>query len=283
MSEACQSRDIGGECAFAEILRALVARSPGARAAVLVDSEGETVDYAGEADAFELRILAAHMTIARTNLVASNVRFFSCLPSGCPSSRACCPMAINSYCHANEGCCFLHCGPSPRALARSQEEAAWSWEEEPFRRAKRPRMGCDQVAQDADGRPLRSMRAGLQAERVCWHDVQVLGLDLTLPGGERGFRARLGPGTKMHDRPRKQWCMVRGRTAVTRPTLPLAVDAHRRATGKSEFAGDLHAKPQPIWRRFTQSEAIAVAPENIVLTLRCGSVDSASPTATGFR
>jgi hypothetical protein len=40
-----------------------VGRVPGARAAALVDRDGETVDYAGEADAFGLRVAAAHWRI----------------------------------------------------------------------------------------------------------------------------------------------------------------------------------------------------------------------------
>lgn len=48
---------------FASILAALVARIPGARAAALVDSLGETVDYAGGVPPFDLRLSAAHWRI----------------------------------------------------------------------------------------------------------------------------------------------------------------------------------------------------------------------------
>jgi hypothetical protein len=48
------------ETPFARILAALVARLPGAYAAALVDTEGETVDYAGSAEAFDIRVTAAH-------------------------------------------------------------------------------------------------------------------------------------------------------------------------------------------------------------------------------
>lgn len=51
------------ESAFSAILRELVARVAGARAAALVDSEGETVDYAGVADPFAIRVTAAHWRI----------------------------------------------------------------------------------------------------------------------------------------------------------------------------------------------------------------------------
>jgi len=51
------------ESRFGVILAELVARVPGARAAALVDRQGETVDYAGPLDAFSVRVAAAHMRI----------------------------------------------------------------------------------------------------------------------------------------------------------------------------------------------------------------------------
>jgi predicted regulator of Ras-like GTPase activity (Roadblock/LC7/MglB family) len=51
------------ESAFATILSMLVARVPGARGAALVDSEGETVDYAGRAKPFDVKVAAAHWRI----------------------------------------------------------------------------------------------------------------------------------------------------------------------------------------------------------------------------
>jgi hypothetical protein len=51
------------ESAFCTILSKLVTRIPGARGAALVDSEGETVDYAGRAKPFDVRVAAAHWRI----------------------------------------------------------------------------------------------------------------------------------------------------------------------------------------------------------------------------
>jgi hypothetical protein len=48
---------------FAAILVRLLSRVPGAYAAALVDVEGESVDYAGVADAFDIRVAAAHARI----------------------------------------------------------------------------------------------------------------------------------------------------------------------------------------------------------------------------
>jgi hypothetical protein len=51
------------ESAFSAILSELVARVPGARAAALVDRDGETVDYAGRGNPYDLRVAAAHLRI----------------------------------------------------------------------------------------------------------------------------------------------------------------------------------------------------------------------------
>jgi hypothetical protein len=49
--------------AFAPILADLLRRVPGALAAALVDMEGETVDYWGALDPFDIKIAAAHLQI----------------------------------------------------------------------------------------------------------------------------------------------------------------------------------------------------------------------------
>jgi len=48
---------------FTTILERLLAATPGSEGAVLVDREGETVDYAGRYDPFELKVCAAHWQI----------------------------------------------------------------------------------------------------------------------------------------------------------------------------------------------------------------------------
>lgn len=48
---------------FAAILGEFVARLPGAIAAAFVDGEGETVDYVGKYDVYELKVVAAHFRI----------------------------------------------------------------------------------------------------------------------------------------------------------------------------------------------------------------------------
>jgi hypothetical protein len=58
------------ESDFARILSALVRRIPGARAAALVDVQGETVDYTGRAEPFDLRVSAAEFRLVLRKLQA---------------------------------------------------------------------------------------------------------------------------------------------------------------------------------------------------------------------
>ena len=51
------------ESAFAAILGDLIKRVPGARSAALVDGDGETVDYSGRGNPYEMRVGAAHFRI----------------------------------------------------------------------------------------------------------------------------------------------------------------------------------------------------------------------------
>ncbi len=55
-------RDIDAT-AFTRILDDLLQRVPGAYAAALVDAEGETVDYSGRGDPFDLKVAAAHLQL----------------------------------------------------------------------------------------------------------------------------------------------------------------------------------------------------------------------------
>jgi hypothetical protein len=57
-----------GTSEFTAILERLVRDTPSARAAALFDFEGETVDYAGRMDPFDLRVVAAHCQILLAEL-----------------------------------------------------------------------------------------------------------------------------------------------------------------------------------------------------------------------
>jgi hypothetical protein len=61
------------ETGFTGILKRLLLATPGAMAAALVDVEGETVDYAGSMDTFELKVAAAEFRIVLMNIESSRL------------------------------------------------------------------------------------------------------------------------------------------------------------------------------------------------------------------
>jgi len=172
------------ESAFTAILVGLVRRVPGARAAALVDFDGETVDYAGSLDPFTLKLAAAHWRIVLQQMTASGgpdvrwlwarARTSSYLVSALPDGYALTLVL-------GRGAGF---GGWRRAIASCArdlgEEAGWSWHGAP----PPPWFPVD-VLTDAKRRPL-ALRCG-EGHRP----VEVLG---AVAGGlgrrERGWRVR---------------------------------------------------------------------------------------------
>jgi len=175
--------------AFTVLLADLISRIPGARAAALVDRDGESVDYAGTLSPFDVKVAAAHWQIilaelARTALLAGprhmvvrgRMRSFviRVLADG---------YAVVLVLAARAG--FL---PSPRAF-------------EVFERGLRVEAGIGAshggptwtpvlVEQDARARPYAiSATPDAPVE-----NLEVLGAVMGLRRGERGFRVRFGSG-----------------------------------------------------------------------------------------
>jgi len=59
--------------AFAPMLAELISRVPGALAAAFVDVEGETVEYWGSLDSFDIKVAAAHLQIELAQLARSTL------------------------------------------------------------------------------------------------------------------------------------------------------------------------------------------------------------------
>lgn len=173
---------------FTPILEQLVASIPGTRGAALVDFEGETVDYAGVIDPFDLKIAAAHWQIVlaqagdtrlgplRQITVRARARSFIVrqLQPG---------YAVVLVLHPHAAFAASH-----RALqdadARLCAEAGWSEPPAPTRW-----YGVD-VETDR-GRPARLRGKG------SWQPVEVMGAMVGLHPRERGFRVRLPSGAEM--------------------------------------------------------------------------------------
>lgn len=195
---------------FTPILEALIERVSGAVSAALVDSEGETVDYAGVGDPFDLRVAAAHLQIllagvervqalgearwmvirgARKSIAAS------VLPDGYVLVlllRARAAFTIST--RALKVC--------TRALA---QEAGWSDLEK--RDGVKQRSWFEvMVRTDRRGRPT-SVRAAFGDPQTKPIAVEVLGAVMGLSVRERGFRVRTAEGSELTlvREPRLRW------------------------------------------------------------------------------
>ncbi len=180
-----------GRSTFTEILEHLLDATPGAVAAVLVDHDGETVDYAGALEPFDLKVAAAHWQIVlaelraieplgamRALVVAARARSYvlRALHEG---------YAVMLVMHRLSGFAY-----SERALhdaaARFSKEAGWP-----------PPHDATRWFQ-AEVEPLESDRMRPARVRVsgAWHRVEVIGAMVGLPLRERGYRVRLQNGVE---------------------------------------------------------------------------------------
>ncbi len=180
----CSSGGIRGESAFASILADLVERTPGARAAALVDFDGETVDYASRSDPFDVRLAAAHWRIV---LHEAQAPFGpACVLSVRAARRSFLVKALpQGYALVVCLSCGVHSAEGGRALPmcvrRLAAEAGWP-------QAAAAAWQPVAVIADARGRPTGLQAAGAEAS-----GLEILG---AVAGGlarfERGWRVRSG-------------------------------------------------------------------------------------------
>jgi predicted regulator of Ras-like GTPase activity (Roadblock/LC7/MglB family) len=178
------------ESPFARILATLVSRVPGAYAAALVDREGETVDYTGHVEPFDVRVAAAHLRIllvqceelafwgTPTTLTVKGTKK-STLLRALPDGYALVVMMRKRAGFARSERAFNVC---ERALAR---EAEW-----PISDVARSWVAAE-VECDVRGRPVRV----IDDSRV--YPVEVLGLVAGISHRERGFRVRTEDGNEI--------------------------------------------------------------------------------------
>lgn len=178
---------------FALILGQLLARIPGAFACCLVDREGETVDYAGVGDPFDVKIAAAHLRILLQQLedlaVLGTPRFLvvrgkarSVVARALPEGYALIVLLRKRAGFTRSERAYAACA---RALA---SEAAWTSPED----AKKPIWHPVIVELDRRGRP-RTVATPDRGVDV----AGVLGSVMGLPPREKGFRVRLTTGGEL--------------------------------------------------------------------------------------
>ena len=175
------------ETPFTTILAWLLGRIPGAYAAALVDELGETVDYTGVGDPFDIRIAAAHSQLllqAVGRLRLGEPRFIvvrgtdkSLLMRGLPEGYA-----LALLLRRRAGFADLM---ARRALAACEralaKEAGWT--------VAGPSWVAAEVVDDARGRPISVGR--------CAARLEVMGALVGLARGERGYRVRTSEGTEL--------------------------------------------------------------------------------------
>lgn len=176
---------------FAAILEDLLEAIPGAQAAALVDFEGETVDYAGALDTFDLKVSAAHWQLVLRDVTETRL--------GTPHQLVIRARArsyiIRQIQPGYAVVIVLHpraaFAASERALqeadARLCAEAGWA-----VPHASTRWYGVDVETEASDRcRPARLRGAD------GWQPVEVMGAMVGLRPREKGFRVRLPSGAEM--------------------------------------------------------------------------------------
>ncbi|MBK8254625.1 MAG: hypothetical protein IPK82_18395 [Polyangiaceae bacterium] len=175
---------------FTEILDRLVVTTPGARGAALVDFEGETVDYAGWVDPYELKVAAATWLIALAEVAVTSFSSFTQIVVRAARSSFVLRRINNDYAlvfvlHARAAFAV-----SDRALAEAEaalaREAGWP-------RGGRAAWFGVSVRTDpgVEHRPQSLLVADI------WQPVEVMGALVGLRDRERGYRVRLHSGAEM--------------------------------------------------------------------------------------
>jgi hypothetical protein len=177
---------------FASILERLVESVPGAKGALMVDVEGEAVDYAGQLDPFEIKICGAHWQIMLGELretrhftqcqqITVRARGYSYIIRQLPEGYA---LVLVLYRHAAFSVSERTLDEFDAALCM---EAGW---ERPAGGAKWFRVDVETQPGDRS-RPRRLRAAGV------WQPIEVMGAMMGLRRREKGFRVRLPSGAEM--------------------------------------------------------------------------------------
>jgi hypothetical protein len=179
------------------LLEDLLDAMPYLRGGAIVDFEGETVDFAGEVDAFELRVAAATMQLMLSEL-RQNAHFEELLEVRVSTGRQGYVVRVLDASYS------LVLIPRPLATFVLSERVLLEVEHRILLEAGlRPRAPLDwfraEVRLDGRRRPskIRAAASLLDFEAPAWLDVEVLGAVVEQAAAPRVFRIRLESGAEL--------------------------------------------------------------------------------------
>lgn len=183
------------ESPFAVLLASLLEALPFARGAALVDFEGETVDYAGTVDPFELRVAAATFQLLlgdlRSTPMCRDLRQVNLV------------LAKSGYLlrvldpHYSLVVVLRKLGTFVVSQRVVDEVAAHILNEAGL---SDRRANWHRVEVDAEGRPPRPrrLRRAISEDEPSWTSIEVLGTLVAVGHSEHGYRVRLGTGAEVN-------------------------------------------------------------------------------------
>ena len=177
---------------FTEILERLLSATPGAQAVALVDFEGETVDYAGRLDTFDLKIAAAHWQIVLAETVET------------PGLGAIRQITLRAR---SRGYVVRRVDKSYAVLLVLHRRASFAVSERALIEVQARlsiEAGCEGPSPDTcwysveiEPEPRDRLRPSKMRVAGTWHPVEVMGTVRGLASREKGFRVRLPSGLEM--------------------------------------------------------------------------------------
>jgi hypothetical protein len=182
---------------FAAILMRLC-HGTGAVGAALVDFEGETVDYAGRIDPFEIRVAAAEWRLVLRVLSQSPIASWADTHELVvrASQRSFVAILLDSG-YAVVAQLPVRCfALSPRALAECVRDLC---REAGFEPPQGARFGGRWSSVDVRTSPFDRRRPSAVWHNGSWHELEILGryAKAELGRGEMGYRARLPNGAEI--------------------------------------------------------------------------------------